>query len=73
MEKRKLEMEFLNEMDKKYVISIEDPKLDLNPEEVETAMDTIIEENVFTVSMADLKKPVEARIVTTQIEKIVEG
>lgn len=70
MEKKKLEMEFLNEMNKKYVISIDDPKFDISQEEVETAMAAIIADNVFVVSLADLVESVEARIVTTNIEKL---
>lgn len=70
MEKRKLEMEFLSELNKKHVISIDDPKLDLTPEEVQTAMESIIADNVFIVAMADLAEAVEARIVTTSIEKL---
>ena len=72
MEKKKLEMEFLNEMNKKYVISIDDPKFDITQEEVETAMAAIIADNVFVVSLADLVEPVEARIVTTNIEKLTQ-
>ena len=70
MEKKKLEMEFLNAMGKKYVISIDDPKFNLNPEEVETAMEAIITNNVFIVSLADLAEAVESRIITTNIEKL---
>lgn len=70
MESKKLEMEFLNEMNKKYVISIDDPRLDLSQEEVETAMAAIIADNVFQVSLADLAEAVEARIVTTNVEKL---
>lgn len=72
METKKLEMEFLSEMGKKYVISIDNPKFDLNPGEVQTAMDTIIAQNVFLVSMADLVESVESRIVTTHIETLTE-
>lgn len=72
MEKRKLEMEFLNEMGKKHVISIDNPRIDLNPEEVQTAMDAIITNNVFIVSLGELVESVESRIVTTHIEKLTE-
>lgn len=72
MEKKKLEMEFLSDINKKYVISIDDPKFDLTQEEVQTAMEAIITDNVFSVSMADLAEVVEARIVTTTVEKLTE-
>ena len=70
MERKKLEMEFLNAINKKYVISIDDPKFDLTQEEVQTAMEAIISDNVFEVSMADLAEAVEGRIVTTTVEKL---
>lgn len=71
MEKTKLEMEFLNALNRKYTISIDDPKLDLTPEDVETAMEAIITENVFVVSEADLAEIVEARIVTTTVNQLI--
>lgn len=71
MEKIKLDMEFLNALGKKFVISINDPKKDLTPTEVKTAMETIISGNIFVASMADLAEVVEARIVTTTVNKLV--
>ncbi len=71
METKKLEMEFLNSLNKKYVISLDDPKFDLTQEEVQTAMEAIISDNVFTVSLADLAEVVEARIITTQVDKLI--
>ena len=68
VEKKKLELEFLNSLNKKYVISIDDPKPDLLPEEVQTAMESIISEDVFEVSQGSLEEAVEARIVTTTID-----
>ena len=72
MERKKLEMEFLNEMGKKYVISIDNPRFDINPEDVENAMNAIITNNVFIVSLSDLTEAVESRIVTTHIEVLTE-
>lgn len=71
MEKRKLEMEFLNNLNRKYTITIEDPKLDLTSEEVQAAMDGIIAEDVFLVSLGKLETAVDARIVTTSIENLI--
>lgn len=71
MEKIKLDMEFLNTLGKKFVISINDPRGDLTPTEVQTAMETIISGNVFVASMADLAEVVEARIVTTTVNKLM--
>ena len=70
MENRKLELEFLNEAGKKFVISIDDPREDLTGEEVGQAMADIIANNIFVSSMMDLVEAKEARIVTTTIEKL---
>lgn len=72
MEKKKLELEFLSEGRKKYTITVDDPKSDLTQEEVKTAMEAIIKDNIFTVSLANLAEAVEARIVTTSVEKLTE-
>lgn len=71
MEKTKLEMEFLNALNKKFVISIDEPREDLTPEEVQATMEAIISENVFVSSTADLAEIVEARIITTKVDKLM--
>lgn len=70
MEKSKLEMEFLDEQNKKFTISIEAPRTDLSSEEVKTAMESIIGLNVFDSSMNDLVSANDARVVTTSTEKL---
>jgi len=70
METKKLEMEFLNEAGKKFVISIEQPREDLTEMEVSQAMNSIITNNIFTSSMLDLVEVSDARIVTTTVDKL---
>ncbi|CAK7045744.1 DUF2922 domain-containing protein [Tissierella carlieri] len=70
MEKTKLEMEFLDETNKKFMISIDQPRLDITPEEVSQAMDTIITCNIFDSKMFNLVEAKEARIVTTTVNKL---
>ncbi|WP_353095983.1 DUF2922 domain-containing protein [Tissierella praeacuta] len=70
MEKTKLEMEFLDESNKKFVISIDEPKSDITPEEVSQAMATIIDCNVFNSKMLDLVKANDARIISTTVNKL---
>ncbi len=70
MNKTKLEMEFLDGANKKFVISIDDPRSDITPEEVGVAMDAIINYNVFTSSLMDLVVAKEARIVTTAVSTL---
>ncbi len=72
MEKRKLEMEFLNSLNKKYIINLDDPRFDLIPSEVQAAMEGIIAEDIFLVGEGNLQVPVEARIVTTTVDKLMD-
>lgn len=67
MSKTKLEMEFLDEANKKFVVSIDQPRPDVTPEEIGVAMNDIVAHNVFTSSTMDLVAPKEARFVTTTI------
>jgi len=71
MDKTKLEMEFLDQANKKFIISIDQPRADLTPAEIEVAMSAIVSNNVFTSAMMDLVTPKEARVVTTNINTIV--
>lgn len=70
MDKLKLEMEFIDEADKKFTIRLDEPREDLTGEEVSLAMENIISNNVFASGSFDLKAASEARIVTTSINKL---
>jgi len=70
MEKTKLEMEFLDEANKKFVISIDEPRSDITPEEVSQAMTTIINCNIFNSKMLDLVKANDARIISITVNKV---
>lgn len=70
MEKTKLEMEFLDESNKKFVIALDNPRIDLTPEDVRDAMEAIVGYNVFDSSMKDLVVPNDARIITTTIDQL---
>jgi hypothetical protein len=70
MEKN-LEMFFMNAAGKNSRISVADPKEDLTQEQVQTAMDTIVSNNVFDTAGGDLIKAVNARIVTRDVVEIV--
>ncbi len=70
MEKTKLEMEFLDQAGKKFVISLDEPRIDLTPSEVSEAMNTILTHNVFKSSTGDLEVVSDARIVTTTVSTL---
>lgn len=58
-----LEMIFRNQTSDLVTISVIDPRPDLTSGEAQTAMDTIITQNIFTSPGGDLVEKVEARIV----------
>lgn len=70
MEKTKLEMEFLDSVGKKFLVSLDDPKSDLTPLEVSDAMNAILTFNVFKSPAGDLEVASDARIVTTTVNSL---
>lgn len=70
MEKTKLEMEFLDTVGKKFLLSLDDPRTDLTPLEVGQGMNTILTHNIFKSSGGDLAEVSDARIVTTTVNTL---
>lgn len=70
MEIVKLEMDFLDELNKVTKITLDDPRDDLLPSEVQAAMDKIISENVFKSRNGDFTVADKARLVTTNISEM---
>ncbi|MGM0397318.1 MAG: DUF2922 domain-containing protein [Bacillota bacterium] len=70
MIKTKLEMDFLDVLNKNYRISINDPRADLTDIEVFASMDSILGTNVFESRNGNLVDKVGARVVTTQIDEM---
>ncbi len=70
MIKSKLEMEFKDVEGKKFGISLEDPKEDLNEMEVKEAMNQVINKNIFATKAGDIVEAVGARLVTTTVEEL---
>ena len=68
----RLELIFLTEEGKRATISIQDPKEELTPQEVEAVMDQIVEKDVFTSKGNKLTQIMGARIVTRGVEDILE-
>jgi hypothetical protein len=59
-----LEMVFRDEFGKETTIRLADPKDGLTAAEVQGAMETIIDKNIFSIKDSDLVQAVEARIRT---------
>ena len=70
MEKTKLEMDFLDEVNKRVRISIDEPLEDLVQAEIEDAMDSIIAHNIFQSNGVDLVSRQAARIITTTVNEM---
>lgn len=66
----KLEMEFLDDQNKNYRISIGEPRPDLTDIEVFAAMDTLLAAGVFKSRNGSLVDKVGARIVTTTVDEM---
>ena len=62
---KKLVMTFKTTDDKKISLTVDNPREDLNEEEVKTAMELIIEKNIFAPGGADLASLVSAKVVQT--------
>lgn len=70
MIKTVLELDFLDGVDKKFKLSVTDPKTDLEEIQVEAAMAEILEKNIFISNNSDLVKSVGARVITTTVENM---
>lgn len=70
MEKIVLQMDFYDEIGKIFRVSVVDPLDDLAQSEVESAMDSIINRNVFSSNGVDLKVKAGARIISTIVNEI---
>ena len=70
MEKRKLEIDFIDGMNKRFRLSLDNPKEDLDIIQVETAMDEILANNIFISNGADLVNFDAARVITTVVEEM---
>lgn len=70
MDKIKLEMDFLDVVNKRVRISLDDPKEDLTNTDIEEAMESIISNNVFLSKDGDLVAIEAARIITTSTNEI---
>ncbi|KMJ60097.1 hypothetical protein AB685_04470 [Bacillus sp. LL01] len=62
-----LELLFLNEEGSTVKISVDDPKTDLTPVEIEQAMDTIIAADVFTSKGGNFVEKDGARIIERNV------
>ncbi len=67
---RTLEMTFATELNKKHVIRVADAKSEVTASEVSTAMDNIINKNIFSGTGGELIEKVSAQLITTQVDDL---
>lgn len=69
---RRLEMVFNNELGRTSKITLDDVRDEVTQLDVQTAMENIINKNIFDTSGGELVGIESARIVTTAIEEVLE-
>ena len=62
----KLVMTFKSEGDKTVNLTIDDPRDDISEAEVISAMNLILEKNIFSPDNVDLKEAVKAKVIQTE-------
>lgn len=67
---RRLEMIFLNAAGRRSTISVDNVREDITQQEVQSAMDMIVNRDIFTTSGGDITGIDSARIVSTEITEI---
>jgi len=69
----KLELIFATDQHGKFKLTVYDPRPDLTAEEVESAMNTIIEKNIFSSSAGNPTEILSARVVSTETVDIISA
>ena len=66
---KKLVMTFKTDYDRNVSISVDNPKSSLNENTIKTAMQTIVDQNIFAPAGEQLVSLVEAKIVVTNTDE----
>ena len=62
---KKLIMSFLTDDDRKVSLSVDNPREDITETEIKSAMDLVIEKNIFAPGGCDIVEALEAKVVVT--------
>ena len=62
---KRLVMSFLTSEDKKVSLTVDNPREDINETEIKSAMDLVVEKNIFAPNGSDIVATVEAKVVVT--------
>jgi len=61
---------FKNAIGKKVILNVEEPKKNISKAEIDAAMKTIVDNNVFDTTGGDLVEAVGGRLRTTTLEPV---
>lgn len=67
---KRLQLDFIDGMNKSFRISLDDPKDDLLPADIEDAMNSVVSLNAIGPDGVDIAGIDGARIVTTTVDEI---
>lgn len=62
---KRLVMSFLTSEDKKVSLTVDNPRDDINETEIKSAMDLVVEKNIFAPNGSDIVATVDAKVVVT--------
>ena len=62
---KRLVMSFLTSEDKKVSLTVDNPREHINETEIKSAMDLVVEKNIFAPNGSDIVATVEAKVVVT--------
>ena len=62
---KRLVMSFLTSEDKKVSLTVDNAREDINETEIKSAMDLVVEKNIFAPNGSDIVATVEAKVVVT--------
>ncbi|KAA0955511.1 DUF2922 domain-containing protein [Sporosarcina sp. ANT_H38] len=68
-----LQLNFSTASGKKVTLTVDEPRADLTPQSIETAMQEIIDANVFEINGAPLATVVGARVIERNVTELVNG
>ena len=67
-----LDLVFKNAVGKKVILNIEEPKSGVTKAEIDAAMQTIVDNNIFATTGGDIVEAVGGRLRTTTLDPVSE-
>ncbi len=67
-----LDLIFKNAAGKKVILNIEEPKAGITKAEIDSAMEVVVNNNIFNTSGGDIVEAVQGRLRTITLDPVVE-